>query len=382
MRRGLTAREADFLSLIELLYACATEPAEWPRFLERFGHVSGSEVVVLLLQDVSIGHGSWLWQWGLSPDAQDDYLVWAPQNPWMRVAEPLMHTGAVVRNAPISRQELFASDFYNEFMRHHARVGDCSGACLYRERDTIAALSAARAASKRDYGAGHERLLRVVLPHLQRVVSIQRKLGLMQLERQATAEALDRLAAGILLLDEAGRVMLHNNAARRFVDQADGLLLKAGRLAALRFADDAALQKLVAESCAAGAGRGTAPGGAIGIQRPSGCRPYGVIVSPLAMRQWPFLPQRPAALVFVSDPEVALASADVLRQLFALTPAEARLASALAACQSLEDYAESAEITIGTARWTLKRVLEKTGCRRQSELVQLVATSVAGLTRS
>lgn len=381
MRPGHSVRERDFLSLIDLLYASATEPAEWPRFLERFGQVSGSEVVVLLLQDLSIGHGSWLWQWGLSPEAQQEYLAWAPENPWMRVAEPLMHTGAVVRSAPISRQELFASDFYNQFMRHHARVGDCSGACLHRERNTIAALSAARSARERDYGMGHERLLHAVLPHLQRVVTIQRKLGLMQLEREATAEALDRLTVGILLLDEGGKVILYNHAARRFVDQGDGLLLAAGGLGALQPADEAALRKLVAESCAAGAGRGSASGGAIGIQRPSGRRPYGIIVSPLAMRQWPFLPKRPAALVFVTDPEAELASADVLRQLFALTAAEARLAAALAACQSLDDYAESAEITIGTARWTLKRILEKTGCRRQSQLVQLVATSVAGLTR-
>jgi DNA-binding CsgD family transcriptional regulator len=41
--------------------------------------------------------------------------------------------------------------------------------------------------------------------------------------------------------------------------------------------------------------------------------------------------------------------------------------------------AEEARITINTARWTLKRVLAKTGCRRQSELVRLILASAAGV---
>ena len=92
------------------------------------------------------------------------------------------------------------------------------------------------------------------------------------------------------------------------------------------------------------------------------------------------LRRRAALIVIATDPEhVARAPAAQLAALFGLTPAEARLAAALAARQSLEEYADAAQITIGTARWTLKRVLEKTGCRRQSELVHLLVTSVVGL---
>lgn len=68
-----------------------------------------------------------------------------------------------------------------------------------------------------------------------------------------------------------------------------------------------------------------------------------------------------------------------LSQLFGLTPAEARLAAARAGRETVEEYAEQAGISRGTARWTLKHVMEKTGCRRQSELMLLLATSVAAL---
>jgi DNA-binding CsgD family transcriptional regulator len=70
-------------------------------------------------------------------------------------------------------------------------------------------------------------------------------------------------------------------------------------------------------------------------------------------------------LTWAADREdVVPTLAKQLAVLSGLTPAEARLAAALTARQSVEGYAEQAGITIGTARWNLKRVLEKTGCRR------------------
>ncbi len=53
--------------------------------------------------------------------------------------------------------------------------------------------------------------------------------------------------------------------------------------------------------------------------------------------------------------------------------------AAAAARQTLEEYAEHAGISSGTARWTLKKILEKTGCGRQSELMLLLAGSAVGM---
>jgi DNA-binding CsgD family transcriptional regulator len=191
----------------------------------------------------------------------------------------------------------------------------------------------------------------------------------------------ERLPLAVFFIDERGRVLFYNDAANRLLTQRDGIVLTGlQRLGATRASDDAALQRLVREACAMSIGKGERPGGVLQIRRPSNRRPYAMIVAPLGLRQWPFLSKRPAAVVFVSDPEhIVHPPAEHLASLFGLTPAEARLAAALAARLSVEDYAEQAKITIGTARWTLKRVLEKTGCRRQSELVHLLATSVAGL---
>jgi DNA-binding CsgD family transcriptional regulator len=61
-----------------------------------------------------------------------------------------------------------------------------------------------------------------------------------------------------------------------------------------------------------------------------------------------------------------------LRSLYRLTPAEARIADLLAGGNEVGEVAVRAGITLETARFHVKRVLAKTGVRRQTELVRLM----------
>jgi DNA-binding CsgD family transcriptional regulator len=62
--------------------------------------------------------------------------------------------------------------------------------------------------------------------------------------------------------------------------------------------------------------------------------------------------------------------------LFALSPAESRLAVALCQGHTVNEYAATHGVSVGTARFQLKQVLAKTRAPRQSELVRRVCTSV------
>src|SRR5690606_33510645 len=70
-----------------------------------------------------------------------------------------------------------------------------------------------------------------------------------------------------------------------------------------------------------------------------------------------------------------------LGALYELTPAEARLATALAGGASLSDYSRRRGIAVGTARNQLKRVLVKTCTRGQSELIRILCGSPASRIR-
>lgn len=64
--------------------------------------------------------------------------------------------------------------------------------------------------------------------------------------------------------------------------------------------------------------------------------------------------------------------ADIIEGLFDLTPAEARLAVMIAEGLTPRNASQRLGVTEGTARTTLKRVLAKTGSRRQSDLVGML----------
>ena len=65
-------------------------------------------------------------------------------------------------------------------------------------------------------------------------------------------------------------------------------------------------------------------------------------------------------------------SPGILMGLFDLTPAEVKLASALAGGHSLKSAAQQIGIQFSTARSYLDRIFRKTGTHQQSELVALL----------
>jgi DNA-binding CsgD family transcriptional regulator len=112
------------------------------------------------------------------------------------------------------------------------------------------------------------------------------------------------------------------------------------------------------------------------VARPSGRRPYQLIVHRVSRRAIVAPRLASGAVVFIIDPEQAHeVSAERIARLLHLTGAEARLATALAAGLSLTDYAARAGISLGTARWTLKQALAKTSTDKQAALVALVLKS-------
>jgi DNA-binding CsgD family transcriptional regulator len=66
-------------------------------------------------------------------------------------------------------------------------------------------------------------------------------------------------------------------------------------------------------------------------------------------------------------------SAELVQSLFDLTPAEARVARGLSAGETLEEIASTGGVSRNTIRTQLRGALEKTGCRRQVEVVALLS---------
>jgi DNA-binding CsgD family transcriptional regulator len=81
----------------------------------------------------------------------------------------------------------------------------------------------------------------------------------------------------------------------------------------------------------------------------------------------------PCILIFISDPGSKPGSrTGVLRVLYRLTPTESRLADLLLQRREVREAADQLGTTLETSHFHLKRVLAKTGTRRQTELIRLM----------
>lgn len=84
-----------------------------------------------------------------------------------------------------------------------------------------------------------------------------------------------------------------------------------------------------------------------------------------------------AVITLVDSTKAPTPNAHALSDIFGLTPAEAKLSSALATGQSLECASAGLQITVSSARTYLKAIFQKTGASRQAELVHVILNSAA-----
>ena len=93
---------------------------------------------------------------------------------------------------------------------------------------------------------------------------------------------------------------------------------------------------------------------------------------------------RPVAIVLIAGPPDRENAIDprLLRQLFGLTAAEARLTAALVEGNSVKEFAEATGVSLNTARTHLKNLFIKVGVKRQAALVREVLIALAHLRRN
>lgn len=363
--------------LTELLYDAALAPHLWNRFVDALAQEIGAPSVMLHLYTPAAGDPGVAVSCGLSAGFVHSYAEhFFASDPWLDAGRDLP-AGALMPLLDLHIERLTAHPFYLRWMRPQqlSPFATLAGALLKQRDRVLASLHIFQLGSS---ASGHQAgvsLLRRLMPHLQRAVVIHRQLMQSEQRSSALAAALDRLDLGVLLVENDGRLQMANRRGRQILSTADGLQLGANGLQALQAAASAQLHKVLV--------RLTAPGPEtvelLALPRAAGRPPLLV----LAQRgePWPSrLPGRPPVTLFVrrSDetPEIP---AQVLQQLYALTPAEIRLAQQIGQGLSLDAAAERLHIKRETARVQLRHIFAKTGVSRQAELVCLLLRLPAGL---
>ena len=166
-----------------------------------------------------------------------------------------------------------------------------------------------------------------------------------------------------ILLDERGKVLRVSPASERAMG---ALGIKSGRLCAKDPSAHAALQAAVARAIEPSG----ALAGSVTLKHAEGLGCLQLIVSPLSRERRFLAPFEAAAIVHLIDPAAAKpVEQAAIGALFGLTPAEARLAAALAGGDTLSQAAARYAVSIGTVRTQLKSIFGKMGINRQQDLI-------------
>lgn len=371
--RGGGARGESHEELVEGIYAAALEPAQWPDLLLRIARAVDSPGAVFQVQAAATGEMLFIATGGFDESALVDYARhYAGLDPrvGLGLKMPVGEIFSVEDHLDVAAFR--RSEIYNDFLRPLG-LGATLGGIVHADREIFVAPSVQRPIRPPGFSEKERRRFAALAPHLARAARIGQELGAAAVARHALVAALDRLPRGVLLLDRRLGVRFANGYAEEVLAVGDGLRLDRGALVAARPAETAALRQLVAGAGSPGNREPAAAGGYLTLSRPSLRRRLELLVSPVTPELASIAAGRAVAVVFLVDPDRRLELPhEALRQLYGLTPSEARLATALAEGIGLPEAAEQLGITHETAKSTLRVVFAKTGTRRQAELVRLL----------
>ena len=184
----------------------------------------------------------------------------------------------------------------------------------------------------------------------------------------ALRAGLDMLAAGVLLVDRHRVILYANEQAERLLARGDGLFCHHDRLLAIEPDEDDAIGHLlaglpIASTLEVSRGRGMT------ISRATGVFPYSLMAYPF--RQGP----EGRWMLFVTDPMREDAGlCESLSALYGLSDAESAVAAAISNGRDLRQIAVDRGSSVETVRTLLRRVFDKTGARRQIDLVRLISS--------
>ncbi len=365
---------------VDGLYEAVAAPEAWADTLDSFDRLFGSISAHLFLWDDVTDQRIAAHRSRSFVENHPEWDRFQRINPRRKILLSLpygtpMNCADYLDDAAVSRSEYFV-DYSLPAGRRYLL-----GTYAIKQATVVTACAVMRAPGQKPFDAADTAMFARLMPHLRRAARINRRMRAARGERDLIGAALDRLADAVLVVDATGRIVRGNAAAHGMLDAAGPLRAQAGRLRAARDGDTTRLRGLIADSAGPTAGADTDNGGTIFLATQGGAR-WAVLVAPLMPRVTMFdLSDRRLVLVIASSIGTPKSVEHRLRQAFALTPAEARLAGRIIAGKRLEDIGAELGVSLATLRTQLKTVFEKTETRRQGELMQIGAR-LAGIAGS
>jgi DNA-binding CsgD family transcriptional regulator len=370
--------EGRYAALLDAVYDAALDPTRWQSFLDLLAETYGGSALLYAVDALSQTT-----PFNLAAGFDEATLARYAQHYLDRNPYPVAAIASEVDVLKFAHQVVPAEDvartaFYSDIMKptgvslHHLAIKPVHD----ENRFAILALAPNLKVFERDPDVAF-RELDLLRPHITRAIKMNRLVASQSLEAKNWTSILDSFSAAAFLLDAAGRP-IHLNATATALMRQDRLLgLDAsGRLKALRAQDGARISALLGQNS-------QSHPHTMRLTSDANGRAFMAWTVPLpgsrsherqpALRLGEALAVSASILLLVVRTDVRNhIPVELIRQTFQLTAAEAQLATAICAGQTVSDYATQCSLSVKTARNQLTNVFYKTGTSRQPELVALL----------
>lgn len=294
----------------------------------------------------------------------------------LAAVEAALPVGTVYRRAEIAGPGFYHRELWRDWFKPRDMY-DGLACNLLTSNGSYWLLDVHRGARQTPFDDADVSLMQKLIPHMLRAGEISRDVE----KTSALASAFSHLPFGILLVDGHRRVSQMNEAAQTMLERSDSpLRLKSGLVGVADPKDALELQRLVADACSLPDGALPGSGGTLltaSDRQEHGSTRLVLSVAPFFNARAYGLASERCAVIMIRElaPRNSNGFAEHFRTVFDLTPAEARLATALASGRSLKESALQAGITVKTARTYLERIFRKTGVGQQGQLVALLKSA-------
>ena len=232
---------------------------------------------------------------------------------------------------------------------------------------------------RRDGRYGDEQIEKVahLLPHMRRALSLHVRLGRLESRLTALDALVDRLSSPVLLVDGTGALRHANSAGLEALRQARFLVLRQGRVEPR--SQRLALQFFDVLAAATGEGQADAPGTSSTTMRllDADGRVAVLLAQSLRGQNTAGMGQTDIGLFLTYANPDPRANDLRLQAIFGLTPAETRLVAHLLHGKTIRDVSDHLHLSRETLKSQLRSLFEKTGTRRQSELIAVLLSSIS-----
>ncbi len=355
--------------LVDRIYECSFTPALWPSVLDELAGIAGARGGVFFAANTQVLN------WTASTELQDTFAAYLNDG-WLRRCTRracwLCETrpGFLVEQDVWTEEELDANPVYRDFLRPRG-LGWSAGMAIPLPTGDKVVFSLEREYAGGPVDAAGIRRLDELRPHLARSALMAARLRLERAE--AVGSTLASVGLPAIVLDRGGAVLAVNGLAEGLHD-----VLRWGARDRVHFLDGAADQ-LMRQALAGPDTSGAPVLRSFPVRGGDGRAALVAHLVPVRLTAREVFGAGASILVLTPVTMPKAPPADLVRSLFDLTAAEARVACALLAGERLEDIAASGGVSRNTVRTQLRQVLDKTGCTRQAEVVALLSGLSGGI---